>query len=51
MGGPSGIGLALSRAFAEAGMNVMLADIEPEALATAVTSLRGRCAGRVRRYL
>ena len=29
-GGASGIGLALGRAFAEAGMNVMLADIERE---------------------
>ena len=27
-GGASGIGLALSRAFLEAGMNVVLADIE-----------------------
>ena len=34
-GGASGIGLALGRAFAEAGMNVMLADIETEALAEA----------------
>src|SRR5580700_5388316 len=40
-GGASGIGLALGRAFAEAGMNVMLADIEQDALATAVESLRG----------
>lgn len=39
-GGASGIGLALGRAFAEAGMKVMLADIETEALAAAVTSLR-----------
>ena len=39
-GGASGIGLALGRAFAGAGMNVMLADIEPEALAGAVESLR-----------
>ena len=38
-GGASGIGLALSRAFAEAGMNVMLADVETEALAAAVKSL------------
>jgi len=38
-GGASGIGLALGRAFAEAGMKVMLADIEAEALATAVNSL------------
>ena len=38
-GGASGIGLALGRAFAEAGMNVMLADIETEALAAAGKSL------------
>ncbi|SEE57215.1 NADP-dependent 3-hydroxy acid dehydrogenase YdfG [Rhizobiales bacterium GAS191] len=38
-GGASGIGLALGRAFAEAGMKVMLADIETDALATAVESL------------
>ena len=39
-GGASGIGLALGRAFADAGMRVMLADIEPEALAIAVNILR-----------
>ena len=39
-GGASGIGFALGRAFAEAGMNVMLADIEAEALAAAVESLQ-----------
>jgi len=38
-GGASGIGLALGRAFAQAGMNVMLADIETDALAAAVKSL------------
>jgi NAD(P)-dependent dehydrogenase (short-subunit alcohol dehydrogenase family) len=38
-GGASGIGLALGRAFAEAGMKVMLADIETDALAAAVESL------------
>ena len=38
-GGASGIGLALGRAFALAGMKVMLADIETEALAAAVKSL------------
>jgi NAD(P)-dependent dehydrogenase (short-subunit alcohol dehydrogenase family) len=38
-GGASGIGLALGRAFAEAGMNVMLADVEIEALTAAVKSL------------
>jgi NAD(P)-dependent dehydrogenase (short-subunit alcohol dehydrogenase family) len=40
-GGASGIGYALGRAFAEAGMTVMLADIETDALAGAVESLRG----------
>ncbi len=39
-GGASGIGFALGRAFAEAGMRVMLADIETDALA-AVKSLKG----------
>jgi NAD(P)-dependent dehydrogenase (short-subunit alcohol dehydrogenase family) len=39
-GGASGIGLALGRAFAQAGMKVMLADIEAAALAAAVESLR-----------
>jgi len=39
-GGASGIGFALGRAFVEAGMNVMLADIETDALAAAVESLR-----------
>lgn len=38
-GGASGIGFALGRAFAEAGMKVMLADIEAAALDTAVRSL------------
>jgi NAD(P)-dependent dehydrogenase (short-subunit alcohol dehydrogenase family) len=38
-GGADGIGLALGRAFAEAGMKVMLADIETEALTAAVRSL------------
>jgi NAD(P)-dependent dehydrogenase (short-subunit alcohol dehydrogenase family) len=38
-GGASGIGLALGRAFAEAGMKVVLADIEAEALQGAVKSL------------
>jgi NAD(P)-dependent dehydrogenase (short-subunit alcohol dehydrogenase family) len=40
-GGASGIGLALGRAFAEAGCRVMLADIEEPALAEAVRSLEG----------
>src|SRR6266851_8543419 len=38
-GGAAGIGLALGRAFAQAGMKVMLADIETDALAAAVKSL------------
>jgi NAD(P)-dependent dehydrogenase (short-subunit alcohol dehydrogenase family) len=38
-GGASGIGFALGRAFAEAGMKVMLADIETDALSAAVKSL------------
>ena len=40
-GGASGIGLALGRAFARAGMKVMLVDIERGALAAAVQSLQG----------
>jgi NAD(P)-dependent dehydrogenase (short-subunit alcohol dehydrogenase family) len=39
-GGASGIGWALARAFAEAGMKVMLADIETEVLSVAVGSLQ-----------
>lgn len=38
-GGASGIGFALGRAFAEAGMKVMLADVEADALNAAVKSL------------
>src|SRR6266581_1569165 len=38
-GGASGIGFALGAAFAQAGMKVMLADIETGALAAAVKSL------------
>jgi NAD(P)-dependent dehydrogenase (short-subunit alcohol dehydrogenase family) len=38
-GAASGIGLALSRTFAEAGMKVMLADIEANALTAAVENL------------
>src|SRR6266404_5150294 len=38
-GGASGIGFALGTAFAQAGMKVMLADIETGALASAVKSL------------
>jgi NAD(P)-dependent dehydrogenase (short-subunit alcohol dehydrogenase family) len=40
-GGASGIGFALGQAFAEAGVNVMLADIDTDALVTAVERLRG----------
>ena len=40
-GGASGIGLALGHAFAEAGMHVMLADIEAQALTGAVQALHG----------
>ncbi len=40
-GGASGIGFALARSFAEAGMRVMLADIETDTLAAAVENLRG----------
>ncbi len=39
-GGASGVGFALGQAFAEAGMKVMLADIEADALVGAVESLR-----------
>lgn len=38
-GGASGIGFALGQAFRHAGMNVMLADIEADALAAAVKTL------------
>ena len=41
-GGASGIGLAMAHAFGEAGMNVMLADIEADALALAVQGLEER---------
>jgi NAD(P)-dependent dehydrogenase (short-subunit alcohol dehydrogenase family) len=39
-GGAAGIGLALGRAFAQAGMKVMLADIETDALQAAVKGLQ-----------
>jgi NAD(P)-dependent dehydrogenase (short-subunit alcohol dehydrogenase family) len=39
-GGASGIGFALAQAFADAGMRVMLADVEADALASAVKTLR-----------
>jgi NAD(P)-dependent dehydrogenase (short-subunit alcohol dehydrogenase family) len=38
-GGASGIGLAIAKAFAEAGMKLMLADIEQDALVAAIKSL------------
>lgn len=38
-GGASGIGLAMGRAFLQAGMKVVLADIEPAALAQALSGL------------
>ncbi len=41
-GGASGIGLAMATAFGGAGMSVMLADIEEEALAAAVAGLKER---------
>lgn len=41
-GGASGIGLAMGEAFAEAGMKIVLADIEAQALDRAVSSLRDR---------
>jgi NAD(P)-dependent dehydrogenase (short-subunit alcohol dehydrogenase family) len=40
-GGASGIGLALGRAFADAGCKVMLADIEKPALDAAVAGHSG----------
>jgi NAD(P)-dependent dehydrogenase (short-subunit alcohol dehydrogenase family) len=46
-GGASGIGLALGRAFAEAGMKVMLADVEASALDQALQGLKSHGA-RVR---
>jgi NAD(P)-dependent dehydrogenase (short-subunit alcohol dehydrogenase family) len=49
-GGANGIGLALARHFAEHGMSVMLADIQPEPLDAAVATLRADgldAAGRV----
>ena len=43
-GGASGIGLAMGRAFAEAGMRVMLADIEAKPLELAVAAFKGNLA-------
>ena len=39
-GGASGIGLAMGRAFAEAGMRVMLADIEAKPLDQAIEAVK-----------
>ncbi|HEX4180290.1 MAG TPA: SDR family NAD(P)-dependent oxidoreductase [Caulobacteraceae bacterium] len=41
-GGASGIGLAMAEALGREGMNVMIADIEPAALAKAVDELRAQ---------
>jgi NAD(P)-dependent dehydrogenase (short-subunit alcohol dehydrogenase family) len=41
-GGASGLGLAMAKAFGEAGMNVMLADIEEAPLAAAAAELEAR---------
>ena len=40
-GGASGIGLAMGRAFSEAGMRVMLADIEAKPLEQAIEAFKG----------
>jgi NAD(P)-dependent dehydrogenase (short-subunit alcohol dehydrogenase family) len=40
-GGASGIGLGMARAFAHAGLDLMLADLDPEALEGAVVDLEG----------
>src|SRR6187549_3296398 len=44
-GGASGIGLAMAHAFVEAGMKVMLVDIEAKALDLAVEGLGGNAQG------
>jgi NAD(P)-dependent dehydrogenase (short-subunit alcohol dehydrogenase family) len=44
-GGACGIGFALAGAFADAGMRVMVADIQEKALDQALTELKGRGAG------
>lgn len=46
-GGASGIGLAMARVFAGEGMKLVLADIQPDALARAVDELKGRGASVV----
>ena len=42
-GGASGIGLAVGRALAEAGMRVMLADIDAKPLEQAIDAFKGIC--------
>jgi NAD(P)-dependent dehydrogenase (short-subunit alcohol dehydrogenase family) len=44
-GGACGIGFALAGAFADAGMRVMVADIQEKALDQALTELKGSGAG------
>ena len=46
-GGAGGIGFAMAHAFGRANMRVMLADIELDALNTAVAELRARGSTRV----
>jgi len=41
-GGASGIGLSMARSFGRAGMNIVLADIDPAALETALADLHER---------
>ncbi|SEJ75579.1 short chain dehydrogenase [Sphingomonas sp. OV641] len=41
-GGASGLGFAMAQAFGGEGMNVMIADIEPEVARTKVEELRAR---------
>ncbi len=41
-GGAAGIGLAMAEAFGREGMNVMIADIEPDTLAKSVEALRSK---------
>jgi len=41
-GGASGIGLALAERFAGAGLNLVIGDVQPDALATATTQLQAR---------
>ncbi len=41
-GGASGIGLSMARSFGRVGMNIVLADIDPEAIETALADLHER---------